>query len=82
LIYGIGLKYERHKLKSLNGVFALFYYSKDLNIIVRLKVKLKVALRVLFSTAALEADCTLAPDIVPSFISRGAITPSGTRGLY
>jgi hypothetical protein len=38
----------------------------------RVKVKVKVALRGLFSTAALKADCTLAPEIVPSFISRGA----------
>jgi hypothetical protein len=36
------------------------------------KKKVKVALRGLFSTAALKADCTLAPEIVPSFISRGA----------
>jgi hypothetical protein len=28
-----------------------------------------------------EADCTLTPDVVPSFISRGAITPSGARAL-
>jgi hypothetical protein len=46
------------------------------------KVKVKVALWGLFSTAALEADYTLAPDVVPSFISRGAITPSSVRGLY
>jgi hypothetical protein len=38
------------------------------------KVKVKVTLRGLFSTAALEADCTLAPDVVLSFISRSAIT--------
>jgi hypothetical protein len=30
------------------------------------KVKVKVTLRGLFSTAALKADCTLAPEIVPS----------------
>jgi len=33
-IYGFGLNCERHKLKSLNGVSTLFYYSKDLIIIV------------------------------------------------
>jgi hypothetical protein len=38
----------------------------------------------LYSTAALcIADCTLAPnDVVPSFISRSATTPSGAEALY
>jgi hypothetical protein len=46
--------------------------------------KLKVARRGLYSTAALYiADCALAPnDVVPSFISRGATTPSGAGALY
>jgi hypothetical protein len=45
---------------------------------------LKVARRGLYSTAALSiADCALAPnDVVPSFISRGATTPSGAGALY
>jgi hypothetical protein len=46
--------------------------------------KLKAARRGLYSTAALcIADCALAPDdVVPSFISRGATTPSGAGALY
>jgi hypothetical protein len=36
-----------------------------------LSKKVKVAVRGLFSTAPCMADCTLAPEIVPSFISRG-----------
>jgi hypothetical protein len=51
----------------------------------RLKLKkLKVARRGLYSTAALYiADCALAPnDALPSFISRGATTPSGAEALY
>jgi hypothetical protein len=46
--------------------------------------KLKVARLGLYSTAALYiADCALAPnDVVPSFISRGATTPSGAGALY
>jgi hypothetical protein len=50
-----------------------------------LKLKnFKVARRGLYSTAALYiADCALAPiDVVPSFISRGATTPSGAGALY
>jgi hypothetical protein len=49
-----------------------------------LKVKLKVARQGLYSTAALYiADFALAPnDVVPSFISRGATTPSGAGALY
>jgi hypothetical protein len=45
---------------------------------------LKVARRGLYSTAALYiADCALAPnDVVSSFISRGATTPSGAEALY
>jgi hypothetical protein len=47
------------------------------------KLKLKVAWRGLYSTAALcIADCALAPNGVPSFISRGATTPSGAGALY
>jgi hypothetical protein len=50
----------------------------------QLKLKIKVARPGLCSTAALYiADCALAPnDVVPSFISRGATTPSGTGALY
>jgi hypothetical protein len=50
----------------------------------KLKVKLKVARRGLYSTAALYiADCALTPnDVVPSFISRGATIPSGAGALY
>jgi hypothetical protein len=45
--------------------------------------RLKVAWRGLYSTAALYiADCALAPDVVLSFISRGATTPSGAGALY
>jgi hypothetical protein len=46
--------------------------------------RLKVARRGLYSTAALcIADCALAlNDVVPSFISRGATTPSGAGALY
>jgi hypothetical protein len=46
--------------------------------------KLKVARWDLYTTAALcIADCALAPnDVVPSFISRGATTPSGGGALY
>jgi hypothetical protein len=37
----------------------------------------------LYSTAALcIADCALVPNGVPSFISRGATTPSGAGALY
>jgi hypothetical protein len=47
------------------------------------KLKLKVARRGLYSTAALYiADCALAPNVVPSFISRGATTPSSAGALY
>jgi hypothetical protein len=47
------------------------------------KLKLKVARRGLYSTAALYiADCALAPNVVPSFISRGATTPRGAGALY
>jgi hypothetical protein len=47
------------------------------------KVARKVARRGLYSIAALcIADCALAPDLVPSFISRGATTPSGAGALY
>jgi hypothetical protein len=46
-------------------------------------VKLKVAKRGLYSTAAVcIADCALAPNGVPSFVSRGATTPSGAGALY
>jgi hypothetical protein len=49
----------------------------------KVKVKLKVARRGLYSTAALcIADCSLAPDVVPSYISRGATKPSGAGALY
>jgi hypothetical protein len=41
--------------------------------------KVKVALRGLFSTAAFKTDCTLAPEIVPSFISRGAPRETSTN---
>jgi hypothetical protein len=45
--------------------------------------KLKVARRGLYSTAALYiADCALAHNVVPSFISRGATTPSSAGALY
>jgi hypothetical protein len=45
--------------------------------------KLEVARRGLYSTAALYiADCALAPNVVPSFISRGATTPSVMGALY
>jgi hypothetical protein len=45
--------------------------------------KLKVARRALYSTAAhCIADCALAPNVFPSFISRGATTPSGAGALY
>jgi hypothetical protein len=45
--------------------------------------KLKVARRGLYSTAALYiADCALVPNVVPSFISRGATTPSGAGAFY
>jgi hypothetical protein len=47
------------------------------------EVKVKVARWGLYSTAALcIADCALAPNVVPSFISRGATTPSGAGALY
>jgi hypothetical protein len=48
------------------------------------KVKtLKVARLGLYSTAALYiADCALAPNVVPSFIPKGATTPSGAGALY
>jgi hypothetical protein len=47
------------------------------------RLKLKVARRGLYSTAALcIADCALAPNGVPSFISRGATTPIGAGALY
>jgi hypothetical protein len=43
----------------------------------------KVARRGLYSTAVLYiADCALAPNAVPSFISRGATTPSSEGALY
>jgi hypothetical protein len=46
------------------------------------KLKLKVARRGLYSTAALcIADSALAPNGVPSFISRGATAPSGVGAL-
>jgi hypothetical protein len=50
----------------------------------KIKKKLKFARRGLYRTAALYiADCALAPtDVVPSFISRGATTPSGAGALY
>jgi hypothetical protein len=49
----------------------------------QVKLKLKVTRRGLYSTAALYiTDCALAPDVVPSFISRGATTPSGAGALY
>jgi hypothetical protein len=50
----------------------------------RIRKKLKVARRGLYSTAALcIADCALAPnDVVHSFISRGATTLSGAGALY
>jgi hypothetical protein len=49
----------------------------------KLKLKLKVARRGLYSTAALYiVDCALAPNVVPSFISRGATIPSGAGALY
>jgi hypothetical protein len=45
--------------------------------------KLKVARRGLYSTAVLcIADCALAFNGVPSFISRGATTPSGAGAVY
>jgi hypothetical protein len=48
-----------------------------------MKKKLNVASRGLYSTAALcIADCALAPNVVPSFISRGATTTSGAGDLY
>jgi hypothetical protein len=44
---------------------------------------INVARRGLYSTAALYiADCALAPNVFPSFISRGATTPSGAGALY
>jgi hypothetical protein len=43
----------------------------------------KITRRGLYSAAALYiADCALALDVVPSFISRGATTPSGAGALY
>jgi hypothetical protein len=56
----------------------------DFTIHVPVMLKIKVARRVLYSTAALYiADCALAlNDVVPSFISRGATTPSGAGALY
>jgi hypothetical protein len=55
-----------------------------LDILDRLKIKKKVSSRGLYSTAALAiADCALAPNyVVPSFISRGATTPSGAGAFY
>jgi hypothetical protein len=42
-----------------------------------------VARRSLYSTAALcIADCALAPNVVSSFISRGATTRNGAGALY
>jgi hypothetical protein len=54
-----------------------------INTSVKRKIK-KVARRGLYSTAALYiADCALAPnDVVHSFNSRGATTPSGAGALY
>jgi hypothetical protein len=47
------------------------------------KLKLNVARRGLYSTEALcIADCALALDVVPSFVSRGVTTPSGAGALY
>jgi hypothetical protein len=50
----------------------------------RVRIRIKVARWGLYSTAALcIADCVLAPnDVVTSFISRGATTPSGAGALY
>jgi hypothetical protein len=57
----------------------MFYFPK-----VKVKVKVKGRKAGLYSTAALSiADCALAPnDVVHSFISRGATTPSGVVALY
>jgi hypothetical protein len=61
-----------------NPIMLLMEYRYKLK-----KVKVKVARRGLYSTAALcIADCALAPNVVPSFISRGATTPNGAGGLY
>jgi hypothetical protein len=44
---------------------------------------LNVARRGLYSTAGpYVVDCAFAPNVVPSFISRGATTPSGAGALY
>jgi hypothetical protein len=62
---------ELQGLHTCNGYFS----SK--------KLKLKVARLGLYGTAALcIADCALAPNVVPSFISRGATIPSGAGALY
>jgi hypothetical protein len=55
-----------------------FFINPQSQLLKYQKLKLKTAMRGLYSTAALcIADCALAPDVVPSFISSGATTPSG-----
>jgi hypothetical protein len=59
--------------------------TKDINTVwTERTVVEKVATRGLYSTAGLYiADCALAPnDVVRSFISRGATTPSGAGASY
>jgi hypothetical protein len=66
----------------------LFYFSCIVIILicqpynVVIKVKVKGREEGVYSALQLEeADCTLTPNVVPSFISRGAITPSGARAI-
>jgi hypothetical protein len=96
LSHGANLRHGTHGFTSLlkEGVMRIFSVLKNptasagfepanLGTRGQVKLKLKVARRGLYSTTALYiADCALAPDVVPSFISRGATTPSGAGALY
>jgi hypothetical protein len=82
-----------HYRSCISSQLAVMFHRSELllNIYCRIlsylktyvKKKLKVARRGLYSTAALYiADCALAPNVVPSFISRGATIPSDVGALY
>jgi hypothetical protein len=69
-------KLEDHHLSDVHDYLFIIFAGKQV------KVKVKVAKRGFIQHCSLKKPIVLLhPDVVPSFISRGATTPSGARAL-
>jgi hypothetical protein len=74
---------SHYEIPQLTKQYFAFIPWTFCNQFFKIKLLLKVTRRGFNSSAALYiADCALAPNVVPSFISRGATTPSVAGALY